>query len=462
LNKLGLKRLLPSSMFARLMWVWVLGLLLVLLAAGWVAVQERSQRGQAVLYASLVQEVAATADWLDTLTPEQRQTWRQENPRRQFRWRLMPPDFWSSAQGLPATHPLVGLISAEMPQRQPLLAFSRGAPEEGAESHSRRVGGLWLQLRLQDGREVYARLPERLAMPEVGQSSVLHSPGSPRWGLVALVVFAGLAVLTWVAVVYATRPLKQMTQAALQIAQNPGHSTLSDAGPTEVQQAARALNHMQTQIRQHVAERTQMLAAIAHDLQTPMTRLRLKTEWVNDEDLRTRMQADITQMQQLVQEGLSLARSWNAQPHWEKLDLVQWLEALQQEWLDSGWSVSCQWPSLPCVVWSDVQSLKRALSNVVHNAVLYGQCAHVRLMDEGNAWRITIDDEGSGIPPEALEAVLQPYVRLEGSRNRETGGTGLGLAIAHNLMQALGGSIRLSNRPEGGMRVELTAPKHRS
>lgn len=442
------------------MWVWVLGLLLVLAAAGWVAVQERSQRGQAVLYASLVQEVAATADWLDTLTPEQRQAWRQENPRRQFKWRLMPPDYWSSAQGLPASHPLVGMMSDEMPQRQPQLVFSSGGTEEGAEPRGRHKGGLWLQLRLKDGSEVYARLPERLAVTEIGQSSVLRSPSSPRWGLVVLVVFIGLALLTWLAVVYATRPLKKMTQAALQIAQHPGHWPLPEVGPTEVQLAARALNHMQTQIRQHVAERTQMLAAIAHDLQTPMTRLRLKTEWVNDEDLRSRMQADITQMQQLVQEGLSLARSWNTQPHWEKLDLVQLLAALQQEWHDSGWSVSCQLPSLPCLVWSDVQSLKRVLSNVVHNAVLYGRHAHVQLMDEGNVWRMTVDDEGSGVPPEALEAILQPFVRLETSRNRDTGGTGLGLAIAHNLMQALGGSIRLSNRPEGGLRVELSASKN--
>lgn len=439
------------------MWVWILGLLLVIATAAWVAMQERSQRSQAVLLAGLMQEVASTADWLDSLSPEQRQQWRREQSRRQFRWRFSPPEDWQDGQALSAHHPVLMFLKQEIAHRQPQLV----RVHDDDDRHERRFdhGELWLQLQLIDGGLVYARLPERLGQISPARAHAQAVSPLAMWGAVVAVVVLGLTGLTWVGVVYATRPLKHMTQAALAVAQNPSCAPLPEDGPTEVQQAAKAFNHMQTQIQAHMAERTHLLAAIAHDLQTPMTRLRLKTEWVGDDDLRNRMQSDLLHMQQLVQEGLTLSRSWSAQPELQKVDLVQLMETLQQDWQDSAWAVSCTLPASLCVVETDVQSLQRVLSNVVHNAVLYGQQAHVTLYDEVDAWRVTVDDQGLGVPPEALEKVLQPFVRLETSRSRETGGTGLGLAIAYNLMQSLGGYIRLSNRPEGGLRVDLGAAK---
>ena len=287
--------------------------------------------------------------------------------------------------------------------------------------------------------------------------------GNTPWGWVALTVLVGLALLTWLAVVYATRPLKRLTQAALDLAAHPNRAPLPDSGPTEVRQAAQAFNHMQAQLQRHMAQQTQVLAAIAHDLQTPLTRLRLKTEWISDESLRQRMQADLSEMQGLVQDGLALARSWHAQPERQPVHLNQLLQTQLSEWEDLGWAVQVQGADSDCLVNTDVAALRRVLGNVVHNAITYGQRATVTLFcrdpDQPEHWCIVVEDEGPGLPEADLQTVLQPFVRQESSRNRQTGGTGLGLSIALNLMTALGGGLVLTNRAEGGLRVTLSAPR---
>jgi signal transduction histidine kinase len=238
---------------------------------------------------------------------------------------------------------------------------------------------------------------------------------------------------------------------------------LPDSGPTEVRQAAQAFNHMQAQLQRHMAQQTQVLAAIAHDLQTPLTRLRLKSEWVSDEALRQRMQADLSEMQGLVQDGLALARSWHAQPQRHPVHLNQLLQTQLSEWEDLGWAVQVQGADSDCLVNTDVAALRRVLGNVVHNAITYGQRATVTLVcqdpDRPKHWCIVVEDEGPGLPEADLQTVLQPFVRQESSRNRQTGGTGLGLSIALNLMTALGGGLVLSNRAQGGLRVTLSAPR---
>jgi len=220
---------------------------------------------------------------------------------------------------------------------------------------------------------------------------------------------------------------------------------------------------MQAQLQRHMAQQTQVLAAIAHDLQTPLTRLRLKTEWVNDEALRQRMQADLSEMQDLVQDGLALARSWHAQPQRQAVYLNQLLQTQLTEWEDLGWAVQVLGADCDCLVNTDVAALRRVLSNVVHNAITYGYSATLTLVcqdpDRPGNWCIVVEDEGPGLPESDLQAVLQPFVRQEISRNRQTGGTGLGLSIALNLMTAMDGSLVLTNRVPSGLRVTLSAPR---
>ncbi len=466
-----LKKIWPQSLFARLLWVWLMGLTLVLAAAAWLALDERTVRGQVVLHAKLTQELAASADWLDTLSPAQREQWLEDKGqgKRRERWRLVPPKAWSpNATPLPPhVRPLAIYLASELAPRQPLVQHFTPLHDRqrhgDADGHhpERSRGQTWVSLLLTDGAQVYVRLPATYpphgAMGRPGFGSDTH------WGLVALTVLVGLALLTWLAVVYATRPLKRMTQAAKDLADHPNQAPLPEEGPLEVRQAAQAFNHMQAQLQRHMAQQTQVLAAIAHDLQTPLTRLRLKTEWVSDEALRQRMQADLSEMQDLVQDGLALARSWHAQPQRQPVHLNQLLQTQLNEWEDLGWAVQAQGADSDCLVNTDVAALRRVLGNVVHNAITYGHRATVTLLcqdpSQPDHWCIVAEDEGPGLPESDLQTVLQPFVRQESSRNRQTGGTGLGLSIALNLMTALGGRLVLANRAQGGLRVTLSAPR---
>jgi protein-histidine pros-kinase len=460
-----LNKLWPQSLFARLLWVWLMGLALVLAAAAWLALDERMVRGQVVFHAKVTQELAASADWLDTLSPNQRERWVDEARQRRARWRLDPPEAWSAnAAPLPSYLRMFAVyVKEELPQRQPQvqhLMSVRDRYDDEAHHGQRSHAQTWVSLRLADGSAAYARLPAR--WPASTAMGLPGPSGNTPWGLVALTVLVGLALLTWLAVIYATRPLKRMTQAALDLAAHPNRAPLPDSGPTEVRQAAQAFNHMQVQLQRHMAQQTQVLAAIAHDLQTPLTRLRLKTEWVADEALRQRMQADLSEMQDLVQDGLALARSWHAQPQRLPVHLNQLLQTQLSEWDDLGWAVQVQGADSDCLVNTDVAALRRVLGNVVHNAITYGQRATVTLFCQDpnrlGHWCIVVEDEGPGLPESDLQTVLQPFVRQENSRNRQTGGTGLGLSIALNLMTALGGGLVLTNRAQGGLRVTLSAP----
>jgi protein-histidine pros-kinase len=466
-----LKKVWPQSLFARLLWVWLMGLTLVLGAAAWLTLNERTAGVQVVLHAKLTQELAASADWLDTLSTQQRQQWLEDKDqgKRRERWRLEPPKAWSpNANPLPPhVRPLAIYLASELALRKPLVQHltplrDRERHDEGQGHYPERSRGqTWVSLLLTDGTQVYARLPA--TYPSHGPMGRPGLGSGTHWGWVALTVLAGLALLTWLAVVYATRPLKRMTQAARDLADHPNQAPLPEDGPLEVRQAAQAFNHMQAQLQRHMAQQTQVLAAIAHDLQTPLTRLRLKTEWVSDESLRQRMQADLSEMQGLVQDGLALARSWHTQPQRQPVHLNQLLQTQLSEWEDLGWAVKLQGADIDCLINTDVAALRRVLGNVVHNAITYGLRATVTLFcqdpSQPEHWCIVVEDEGPGLPESDLQTVLQPFVRQENSRNRQTGGTGLGLSIALNLITALGGSLVLTNRPQGGLRVTLSAPR---
>jgi signal transduction histidine kinase len=234
------------------------------------------------------------------------------------------------------------------------------------------------------------------------------------------------------------------------------HSPLPETGPVEVVQAATAFNAMQTRIRHYLSERLQILAAISHDLQTPITRMKLRLEAMDESPEQQRLVADLAQLQQLVREGIAYARSTHgdATPP-VKLDLHTLLDSIACDYQDAGKPVRLVGHT-DLSLTTRPQSLRRILENLIDNAVKYGGSAEmsVRVIAPG---RIGIDivDSGAGIPEEEMQAVLQPFYRIETSRNRETGGTGLGLAIAQQLAQSLGGDLLLANRREGGLRATV-------
>jgi signal transduction histidine kinase len=261
-----------------------------------------------------------------------------------------------------------------------------------------------------------------------------------------------------VAVRRATQPFATFASAAERLGVDVNAPPLSESGPREVRRAAHAFNVMQGRIRRFVHDRTQMLAAISHDLKTPITRLRLRAEFVEDDDQRARMLADLAEMEQMIAATLAFARDDAASEPRLRLDLAAMVQGMVEDFQDLGAPCAYDGPEALVISGRPV-ALKRAIANLIDNAVKYGGVARVGLTEQGATVRLTIDDDGPGIPEEAFERVFAPFVRLETSRSRATGGTGLGLAVARAAALAHGGAITLANRPEGGLRVTFTLPR---
>jgi signal transduction histidine kinase len=268
-----------------------------------------------------------------------------------------------------------------------------------------------------------------------------------------------IAALAYVVARMTTAPLKQLAQAAKDLGNDINHPQLILRGASEIRQASAAFNAMQARIRQSIAQRTQMLAAITHDLQTPLTRLRLRLEKVTDDELRDRLVGDLSGMQQMVREGLDLARSMDTSEAMQALDLDSLLDSVAADATDAGQQVTLGGHASMAVMGRPM-ALRRALINLVDNAVKYGQRAAVTVERMAGAARVRIRDNGPGIAAHELARVFDPFYRIETSRSRESGGTGLGLTIARNIAEQHGGSITLANHPDGGLEVILLLPEY--
>lgn len=286
--------------------------------------------------------------------------------------------------------------------------------------------------------------------------SLTDQPGALLW----LATFAAsIGLLAWLVARMATRPLRQLAAAANELGRQMERPPLPTTGPAEVREAAAAFNSMQERIRHYVQERMRMLAAITHDLQTPMTRLRLRLEKVQDEPLRSRLIGDLASMQAMVKEGLDLVRSLDAPLPLAPLDLRSLLDSLCQDAVEAGQETTLEDDAVgPILIQGNAIALRRCLGNLLDNAVKYGNRAHVRIRPEAGRVHVFVRDEGPGIPEDQLAAVFEPFARLENSRSRDTGGTGLGLTIAREIARRHGGALTLSNLVEGGLEAALELP----
>lgn len=268
-----------------------------------------------------------------------------------------------------------------------------------------------------------------------------------------------VAALTFFVARLATKHIRTLAQAAHDLGRDLEQPHLPvNKGPSEVREAAGAFNSMQMQIRHFIQERTYMLAAIAHDLQTPLTRLRLRLEKVADEELRGKLIHDLALTQDIVKEGMDLARSINSEESFELLDLDSLIDSICNDATDAGLQVT-QSGRIGTAVKVRPNALRRCLANLVDNAVKYGGYAHVAVRRSGPKVIISIRDGGPGIPEDQLQAVLQPFQRLESSRSRGSGGTGLGLTIAANIVDKHRGSLRLRNLgKQGGLEAIVELP----
>jgi signal transduction histidine kinase len=276
---------------------------------------------------------------------------------------------------------------------------------------------------------------------------------------VAMLALA-IVILSYFVARLASAPLKRLAKAAAELGGDLDRAPVDVTGPTEVRGAAEAFNAMQKRLQQHVSERTNMLAAITHDLQTPLTRLRLRLEKVEDEALREKLVADLGAMKALIDEGLELARSAETSEPRVLLDLDSLLESLVEDAVDAGGDAVFE-GGCGAVMQLRPLAIGRLFSNLIDNALKHGGSAAVSATSAGGVVTVRVRDRGPGVPVEMLEKVFDPFVRVEDSRSRQTGGAGLGLTIARTLAEKNGATLSVRNHPEGGLEAIVEWPAQR-
>lgn len=281
---------------------------------------------------------------------------------------------------------------------------------------------------------------------------------SPHTALSTLAMMVGVLVFGGWAAGWVGRPLATFAGAADRLGRDVNAPRLPEDGPREVRRAVTAFNEMQGRIRRFVDDRTQMLAAISHDLRSPVTRLRLRTELLPEGEGRDKMLRDLDEMEAMVASSLDFARDEAADEPGQDIDLASTLEAICDNTSDMGLVAEFQWDGR-LVCHCRPAAMKRALSNLIENAARYGGATRVRARRHERMVEVVIEDSGPGIPEAELDKVFSPFYRVEGSRNRKTGGIGLGLAVARSIVRSHGGDIRLENRAEGGLRANVTLPQ---
>ncbi len=348
----------------------------------------------------------------------------------------------------PPPPPLIRLFRVENMMSAPL----RLRPREVIIAGGSRPGVMLASLRFAD----IGWLNLRVEMPP-------PRPWHSETFLIAFVLMTlAAAALTLWAVRRLTRPVRDLAAAADRLGRDVNAPPLPENGPYEVATAARAFNTMAERIRRFVGDRTQMVAAIGHDLKTPITRLKLRAELLDDDEQRTKILADLEEMEAMIGATLAFARDEAAAEPSVPLDLAALCRTVLDEAADARPDftdrIAYEGPEHLTLRARPV-AMKRALANLVGNALSYGGSAKL-ILEPANAGvvRIAVEDDGPGVPPSELESVFQPFRRLESSRNRETGGTGLGLPIARNILRAHGGDVVLRNRPEGGLAALVTLP----
>jgi len=279
-----------------------------------------------------------------------------------------------------------------------------------------------------------------------------HTIQSTLAMMVGVLVFGGWAA-GWVG-----RPLATFAAAADRLGRDVNAPRLPEAGPREVRRAVIAFNEMQGRIRRFVDDRTQMLAAISHDLRSPVTRLRLRTELLPEGDGREKMLRDLDEMEAMVASCLDFARDEAADEPGQDVDLAALLAAICDNTSDMGLAAEFQWDGR-LVCHCRPLAMKRAFANLIENAARYGGETKVKARRLERNIEVVVEDCGPGIPEAELDKVFSPFYRVEGSRNRKTGGIGLGLAVARSIVRAHGGDIRLENQAEGGLRATVVLPQ---
>ncbi|MCY1190561.1 Adaptive-response sensory-kinase SasA [compost metagenome] len=425
----------PRTLASRLAMIFFTGLVLAYGLSFGLQAYERYISSRSMMLSNLEQDVATSVAILDRLPAAERAAWLPRLERRTYRYRLDQ-----------------GLAGEAMPSSDPPMA---------AASIVKAIGS--------DYRLTFLEIPgpnahfqAHLNLADGAPLTIDVTPATvpvARWlPVVLLIQLAVLLLCTWLAVRLAIGPLTRLAQAVDNLDPDQPGVQLDESGPREVRYAAVAFNALQARIAAHLKERMQLLAAISHDLQTPITRMKLRVEVMDEGVEKDKFGSDLDEMEHLVREGVAYARSMDSSTEATcRVNLDAFLDSLVFDYQDSGAQVE-RHGSSGTLLETRPHALRRVLVNLVDNALKFSGAAELQVSREGSTTIIRVLDNGPGIPGDELDEVLKPFYRVEGSRNRSTGGTGLGLAIAHQLIQAMGGRLTLSNREQGGLcaQIELT------
>ncbi len=466
-----MKRLLPQSLFGQTILILLLGLALSHAIGAWFYGSDREQAVRSVGGLVVAQRIANNA----RLVEDAPQDWRSRivdalsDPGFRVSLSATEPPFSPDEEGGAISSVIREFIAGRLPTRvgrQIHVAIAQspaaGGPQFGFRGpmgsppapmmHRGMHGpGAWRGLRaavpLADGLwlEFSTVLPD-------------SAPGASFQFMLSMAIMAVivLVVSIW-AVRRLTAPLGLLARAAERLGRDVAAEPITVTGSAEMRRAAAAFNRMQDRLRRLIENRTLMLAAISHDIRTPLTLLRLRAEAIEAGEDRDRMLATIADMDAMLEATLGFARDEARTEPRRRVDVAALVESLADDMADAGFPVSME-PAAPAICDCQSQGLKRAVTNLIDNAVKYGGAARISLRPVAEGVEISVDDDGPGIPEEELSRVQQPFYRLEGSRSRETGGVGLGLAITLSIVQAHGGTLSLGNRPQGGLSARILLP----
>lgn len=474
-----MKRLLPKTLFGQTVLILLLGIGLTLLAGNWIYSTARQEAVRAVGAMASAERIINVSRLVGEVPSEWRQRLITGSNDAAFRvsLSLQRPAISRDGADSQAGDAIAEFLRAALPSSQisvsvtttdglrmgpgfhhgPGPGFGPGfhgppgaGPMQGPFARAAMSWrGLQAAIQLADGQW----LSFSTSLPESG-------PAMSPWLMFTLLVMATMiALVSALAARRMTAPLGVLAEAAERLGRNVDAAPLVRSGSVEMARASDAFNQMQFRLRRLIENRTLMLAAISHDLRTQLTLLRLRTEGSEEWPERDRILKTIADMEDMLTATLSFARDEAASETRKRVDVSALLTSIVDDMADAGLPVSPDHVDDAIVIECKPIALKRALTNLIDNAVKYGTTARVTMRAEVDMVAFTVDDDGPGIPEDQLSRVLQPFYRLEESRNQDTGGIGLGLAIAAAIAEGHGGELTLANRPDRGLRATIRIPR---
>jgi signal transduction histidine kinase len=457
-------RLVPASLFGRTLLVLAAGLLLALAASFALNLFDRSRAVYRLTATQIAARIAQNARILSRLPPAERPKVIAQIDGRHLRVMLSPQpvevaggfeehDAYEAAfQEL-----LRAQLGEPWPLRVEITPGAGGAPPAGPVA-------LWLARRyyflLPGAFSIVAQVELEDGTVAVFTAVVPQEPLSrletlvPQLLLVAVLSFALAALLVYTM----TRSLNRLARAADDLGAHPDGPPIQEAGSSEIRRVIAAFNRMQRRVREHLVERTRLLGAISHDLRTPITRLRLRTEMLADREVGARMQRDLDEMEAMVGSTLEFFRGQEGDPPRLPVDIGALVDSVVEDRRDVGQLIGLSGEARAPYP-GNARTLRRCLDNLIENALRYGGGAEISLADSAAQLRIAVRDHGPGVPESDLQRVFEPYFRLDPSRNPASGGVGLGLSVARNIARWHGGDIELANAPGGGLVATIVLPR---